>query len=429
MNLIKQHILSWKRETFDEDSFNEGRIIIHDSLQVKGNLHRLLPANFSSPIPSAVISAPDSNQVTTFNLAIGSIRIPLVHNMSLRPTMSAVTKDPSQTEGDGVVPETSPQPTELEQLILTMSTRDGKFVSLKMTSSEMLQKWHYALREGIAELLFTKCFQYHPTEHTLSVKRLETGIKRGAAFVQNAHCHMLRAKRLRGLKLDLHEIQTRLGQDALSLSREDVQAFLKRAEVDRLIIEDAEYQKLKSIEPSLTPAADLPSRVVPDAPAEDMLNSSKVEISLSEVEDASESRHSRPMFCSPTFPCRKGSALSSSQSSSLHQGAVHDCYCDVAALTKSPTKSTSSQKKVRRRKKSRKSHSNSASPSSDCESSAPSSPNKKVHSSFSGGKGDKMCLLRSETDSFYTMYSAENHSRYCLHFTSLFCSFSLGLFA
>lgn len=220
MNLLKERVLGWRKNAFDPSE--EGRVIVHDDIQVRGNIHRFLPAQFSSAIPSALISRP-VEEITTFTLAIGSIRIPIIGSMNLSPNLESLTLSEGAEQRPGQ---------ELENTF-SISSKDGKTLHVRLLSKALFSKWHLAFREAIAELIFTHSFQYTREGH-LSIRRIEIAIKRGGLLVLPAHCHILRAKRLWNIKIDLNEIVCRLNRDNTSLSREDVQLFLRRAEVDRV---------------------------------------------------------------------------------------------------------------------------------------------------------------------------------------------------
>jgi hypothetical protein len=143
--------------------------------------------------------------------------------------------------------------------------KDGRSVSLWAEDMAVWQRWYAALREAVADLLFTRVFQLQcvaspsnttdttapssPTsskdEVELSIKKLEIGMRRGSLLLPPAHCHILRAQRLRNIKLDLTDAVQRLSKYKQALSREDILTLVKRAECDRLLMLDAAYMQLQ----------------------------------------------------------------------------------------------------------------------------------------------------------------------------------------
>ena len=219
MNIIKSTLLHWGADSHQLQHSDEGRVIVHDPIQVKGSLHRLLPAQqYSSPIPSALVSIP-VNEITTFTLAIGSIRIPILASMLLHPSLTKLQEVLAEEEEHSCT--------------MSIFARDGKCIYIQLPSTQILQKWHRAFREAIVEMLFTQAFQFTKEGH-LSIKRLETAIQKSNNLVLAANCHVLRAKRLRNLKVDINELIARIKNNVYSVSKEELLAFFQRAEVDRV---------------------------------------------------------------------------------------------------------------------------------------------------------------------------------------------------
>ena len=302
MNILKQQLMQLKT-TVDSvvssatapittnnspNNDKDTRVIVHDTVQVRGNIHRLLSAtHFSSSTPAALVSSAepvkesDGNDapvtmVTTFVLAIGSTRIPIVASMDLMPTLPKLMERekelaaaPAQLE----VVEQSASPVDNKennknQLVRAMMNRmrsmtntatdqgsdgedttnlftddktfsivskDGKYLSIRLSNRETYLRWHHAIRESIAELIFTRAFQLHPIDKTLSIRRLELALQRGHLLVLPANCHFLRAKRLWNVKMDLNEIVNRILENPTTISREEVIQFLQhRASCDRV---------------------------------------------------------------------------------------------------------------------------------------------------------------------------------------------------
>jgi hypothetical protein len=221
MDLIKGQILKIGNQKFDPSS--EGNVIVFDTIQVQGNSHSLLPAQFSPPIPSALVSKhSETGDYTSYILAIGKqIRVPIVHAMNLRPTFPELHKKKENFYDDDFP----------HQNTLTIISKEGKELHIRCSTSDMFYDWHKAFCHTFHDLLVHFAFQHLP-DGNLSSKRLEYMIKKTNHFIPEQHEDILRAKRLWSIKVDLNEILLRLQQDIKSLSRDDVQLFLKRAQID-----------------------------------------------------------------------------------------------------------------------------------------------------------------------------------------------------
>lgn len=221
MDLIKGQILKIGNQKFDPSS--EGNVIVFDTIQVQGNSHSLLPAQFSPPIPSALVSKQSENgDYTSYILAIGKqIRVPIVHAMNIRPTFPELHKKKENFYDDDYP----------HYNTLTIISKEGKELHIRCSTSDTFYGWHKAFCNTFHDLLVNFAFQ-HLSDGNLSSKRLEYMIKKVIQFIPEQHENFLRAKRLWSIKVDLNEILLRLQQDIKSLSRNDVQLFLKRAQID-----------------------------------------------------------------------------------------------------------------------------------------------------------------------------------------------------
>eukprot|EP01033_Poteriospumella_lacustris_P011869 gene11869-8463_t len=326
MNMIKEHLLGWKRS--EDDVFANGRVVVHNSLRA------------------------NEDGDTAYTLVVGSVHIPLLATMQMRPTLaefqerrsvaldatlatlcSAVndvagdcaaaaadaatvappttsrqpappvapesregrtlrrsssfsflrslsrsrssSRAPSPAKGGANSRAASPSPTRRSGSFsfsfagsappatsaaadheLTVTAKDSRSVSLSTDDAAVCERWHVALREALGDLLFARCFRLcrqsaaGPGEEAgleLSLRKLEIGLQRGALLLPPQHCHLLRARRLRNVKTDLVEIARRLRVDAQCLSDEEVRAFLKRADCDRLVLLDADFVRLQAM--------------------------------------------------------------------------------------------------------------------------------------------------------------------------------------
>jgi hypothetical protein len=120
---------------------------------------------------------------------------------------------------------------ENKELAMSLVDSEGKFVTLLFSTHEAAQKWHRALREGLAELIFNDAFQ-KDKRGSLSIRKLEKAIVRGTAYVPPANCHMLRARNILAAKQDVQSLLNRLTHDPHSVSREEVRAMMHTVDAD-----------------------------------------------------------------------------------------------------------------------------------------------------------------------------------------------------
>eukprot|EP01031_Cornospumella_fuschlensis_P031967 gene31967-38654_t len=232
MNFIKDSLLHLRENALATKE--DERVIVHGKIQICGNVHRLLPTNLSRPLTAAFIASPDDSNQTSFTLILGGLRVSLCHAMTLHPSIEVAQR----------------QSPENHDHTISINTKDGKYVIIKLDSLVSFKEWHKSLCDALAEMIFTNAFTYNSV-HILSPAKLEVAMKRASRLVPTCNCHMLRAKRLWNIKMELLEILHRLDQDLTSLTKEHVHNFLAGSDVDRLIAEDADYLRLKAMEPTL----------------------------------------------------------------------------------------------------------------------------------------------------------------------------------
>ena len=213
---LKDTLLGWKKNANPAPEEEEGRVVVTDNIQVRGNLHRLLNEFSFTSCFAALIALP-INQITTFTIALGNIRIPLVAAMELNPNLITL-KAYDVHEHDNT---------------FSLTNREGKVLYIRLASKEKFQSWHKAFREALAEMIFTQSFRF-TTKSALSIRKIELGIKKGSQLVPPANCHLLRAKRVWNVKVELSDLVKRLTKNPHSVSREQVQGFLSTAEIDRV---------------------------------------------------------------------------------------------------------------------------------------------------------------------------------------------------
>lgn len=213
MNFIKDSLLHLRE--FSLTTQLDERVIVHnDKVQVRGNMHSLLPSNFSSPLSAAFVASAATDGQTIFFLYVGGMKLPIVYSMTLHPSLDATLEDDHDRS-------------------ISINTREGKHVIVKLSTSELFLEWHHAFAEAMAELIFSQAFKHNSTG-TLSAQRLEVAMRRASRLVPVANCHWLRAKRLWNVKIELQEILRRLEVDIHSITRDHVRNFILNSEIDRV---------------------------------------------------------------------------------------------------------------------------------------------------------------------------------------------------
>ncbi len=216
MHLIREHIFGLKKEVKVKPHEEQGRVIVHDQVQVRGDMLKSLPSQFESEYFAALISVPVKH-VTTFTIAIGSLRVALNSNMTLSPNLEIFTQyEPFEHD-----------------CTISLIASDGKFIYIRTSTKEIFDKWHLAIREALAELLFTESF-LRMSDGSLSIRKIEMAIQKGKLLVPAANCHMLRAKKILSIKIELRQLLASLTKNSRSVCREEVSDFLKRADCDRV---------------------------------------------------------------------------------------------------------------------------------------------------------------------------------------------------
>lgn len=218
MHLIKEHIFGLKKVVKAKPHEEQGRVIVHDQIQVRGDILKSLPLHFGSDYFSALISVPVKH-VTTFTVAVGSLRIPLFSSMTLSPNLDLLQQN---IEHDN---------------ILSLIATDGKYLYIKAATKETFDKWHFAIREALAEMTFHESFT-RTSDGSVSIRKIEMAIQRCKMLVPAANCHMLRARKILSIKLELKQLLARLAKNPQAVSRDEVQDFMKRADCDRVRLWD-----------------------------------------------------------------------------------------------------------------------------------------------------------------------------------------------
>ncbi|RYH30228.1 hypothetical protein EON65_05830 [archaeon] len=215
MNFIKDSLLHLRESALATKE--EERVIVHGKIQICGNVHRMLPTNLSRPLSAAFIASADDSSQTCFTLILGGLRLALSHTMTLHPSLEVAQRQSSENHDHTI----------------SINTKDGKHVIIKLDNLTIFTEWHRSLCDALAEMIFINAFAYNSV-HILSPAKLEVAMKRAARLVPACNCHMLRAKRLWNIKMELLEILHRLDQDMTSLTREHVHNFLACSDVDRV---------------------------------------------------------------------------------------------------------------------------------------------------------------------------------------------------
>jgi hypothetical protein len=216
MHLIKEHIFGLKKTVKPKPHEEQGRVIVHDQVNVRGDIAKNLPVQFGSEFFAALISVPVKN-VTTFTIAVGSLRVSMNSSMSLNPNLETLNNNTDYDHGN----------------TLSLIASGGKHIYIRTLNADIFIKWHHALREALSELIFTESFM-RISDGSLSIRKIEMAIQKCKLLVPSANCHMLRAKKILSIKLELKQLLSRVNKNPQSVSRDEVQQFLKRAECDRV---------------------------------------------------------------------------------------------------------------------------------------------------------------------------------------------------
>lgn len=230
MNFIKDSFLHLRENALATKE--DERVIAHGKIQICGNVHRLLPTNLSRPLAAAFIASPDDSSQTCFTLILGGLRLALSHAMTLHPSLEVAQRQAPETHDHTI----------------SITTKDGKYVIIKLDTLDIFTEWHKSLCDALAEMIFTNAFAFNSV-HILSPAKLEVAMKRASRLVPPCNCHMLRAKRLWNIKMELLEILHRLDQDITSLTKEHVHNFLAGSDVDRVRVEscnNSQYHHINS---------------------------------------------------------------------------------------------------------------------------------------------------------------------------------------
>jgi hypothetical protein len=186
-----------KKESLED---MEERVVVMDQIAVFGNLHPQLskdvPSNdvtlssFTDLYRPTALIASSKAKDTAFYISTGfgseSIRIALNGSMKMSPNFQEISMN-SQ---------------ELREITVKSEGNSGKYISFNFSTQDLFHKWHHAIRESIAELLFVEAFR-KSGNGSLKVKSIENAIENCERnhIVPLANCHLLRAKRLKDQKV------------------------------------------------------------------------------------------------------------------------------------------------------------------------------------------------------------------------------------
>jgi hypothetical protein len=213
MFLFQRSFFSRSDEPVIDD---EGRVVVYTEAELRGSLHKSLKASFSKATGIALVAIP-VNELTTFVFAIGSVRIRLNSDMNLFPTLETFKKY-ADKEHDNT---------------FSVMDKDGRNMYIRLPSKADFNEWHKAVREALAELAFTDSFQ-KDDNNMLSIRKIESAIQRSILLVPPGNCHVLRAKKLWNLKMELSDLVHRIEMNEQTVSREEARAFIKAADTDRV---------------------------------------------------------------------------------------------------------------------------------------------------------------------------------------------------
>ncbi len=208
------------------------RIVVHDMLRSRGTIHPQLTTHlFSFVKASALVAKESASGVTTFHVVVGNkIRVELSPCMSLTPSLKHITDDCT---------------------VLLIQNDSRKTMHLKFDDPKVTLKWHKAVREALAEIIFADAFHYRTPEGGLCVSRIERAIEKASSLVHGANCHMLRAKRVCDIQTQINKFSKRLILKPHLVSREDARNLLELSERDPLFVGDKDIEFIKTLESRL----------------------------------------------------------------------------------------------------------------------------------------------------------------------------------
>lgn len=211
MHIIKEHIFGLKKQVKQQPHEEQGRVLVHDRVQVKGDILNTLPVKFGSEFFVALILVP-VKKVNTFTIAVGSLRITLRSSMSLKPNLETLLTQPDQHENT-----------------LSIIASDGKHVYLHFSSNDMFDRWHLALREALVEMNVTESLA-RIKDGSLSTRKIEMAIQKCQLLVPADNTHIQKARRLLDLKTEMKQYLSRLAKNPQAMCREAIEEFLARVQ-------------------------------------------------------------------------------------------------------------------------------------------------------------------------------------------------------
>ena len=103
----------------------------------------------------AILLSPTNSNSTEF------LRIDLSSSMSMEPNLSNLNHVQWK-----------------KRYQLQLNNNDGKYLILHLVDKKHFERWHFMLRESIAELIFFKALTISSSSHCVSTTRLQSGIHR-----------------------------------------------------------------------------------------------------------------------------------------------------------------------------------------------------------------------------------------------------------
>jgi hypothetical protein len=208
----------------------QSQIVLKESVYVCGNMHRLLPSQFSKThiaVPAALLYIP-VHDLPTYSLAIGNIRISLLSSFEIVPNLVDIQ---SSEEFQN-------------QYTFTLRNKEGKYISIRVPSLRQVKQLHSHLTDSLVHLILAQSIQF-TKEGTISAKKIENSLHKISFYAfsdkpagVNGNISrknldsVLRLRRILSLKRDLNEIVNRLTSDLTAFSKEEVDEFFDRADVE-----------------------------------------------------------------------------------------------------------------------------------------------------------------------------------------------------
>lgn len=234
--------MSHHRVKKDSSLDGDRRVVVQGAVKYKGGmLPNIRKLGYSSPNYSALIAVRSGEDgITIFWLQLGShIEIELVSGMELTPTLQEQSGMPAGSGG------------------CIQIRHNGKKLYLSYSQESEFKRWYRAVREALAETTFRDAFVYRENGGSISRHHIEAAIESSAAFVAPANCHVLRAKRVLDMMVQLHSFSNKLKLRPYTISQEETDSFLQEMKSEPLVLSDPAITFIRDLMPRLLTQKDI----------------------------------------------------------------------------------------------------------------------------------------------------------------------------